>query len=323
MRVRSIILYFEWRRRTGPLKDQAGNLVLDRFGNQIECFGTWVDPGNVYQCRSAITCVHEKYGHTGSYSEECMNCLQLLEECKARNVPFIGCTVQNHTGNPVLRRKGNPRESPSLRNYLKTLSEETAEYTIQGSEPLDPWEFARVRNHLMSSGDPLDLMFCAIILVGVSLFLREDEVSQITVDDLDFKLSVVSEYAIDSVGVWVQGKRDAGRVLLMLWANHANPQICPVRHLFLWLYVSRIRSGFIFPPSNALNEILEKQKTNPQQIFSSKFQVDYSLVLEKIQDVFYNITARPGPFGTHSMRKTGFVLAIWGGRGRHRYPRSF
>jgi hypothetical protein len=106
MRVRSILLYWEWRRRVGPFKDQSGNLVLDRFGKQIECLGTWVDPGNVHQCRSAITCIHEKYGHTGSYSEECSHCIQLYQECKLQNLPFLGCTTQNHTGNPVLRRKG-------------------------------------------------------------------------------------------------------------------------------------------------------------------------------------------------------------------------
>jgi hypothetical protein len=199
-----------------------------------------------------------------------------------------------------------------MQNYLKTLAEETADYVIQGSEPLDPWEYVRVRNFLMASGDPLDLMLCAIILVGVSLFLREDEVSQISIDDLDFKLSIVSDHAVDSIGVWVQGKRDQAKVLLMLWANHANPQICPVRHLLCWLYVSRITSGYLFPPANTLNEILVDQKRNPQQNFNNIYQVDYSLVLDKVQTVFTNITARPGPFGTHFMRKTGFVLAIWG-----------
>jgi hypothetical protein len=60
MKVRSIILYFEWRRRTGILKDQNGQVVLDRFGEEIVCMGTWRDPGNVHQCRSAITFAHEK-----------------------------------------------------------------------------------------------------------------------------------------------------------------------------------------------------------------------------------------------------------------------
>jgi hypothetical protein len=57
-----------------------------------------------------------------------------------------------------------------------------------------------------------------------------------------------------------------------------------------------------FPPAKTLNEILVDQKSNPQQNFNNIYQVDYSLVLVKVQ----------GPFATHSMRKTGFVLAIWG-----------
>jgi hypothetical protein len=208
------------------------------------------------------------------------------------NIAFFGCTIQKYIGNPVLRRKGNPRESPSLANYLKSLSEETAEYIIQGSEPLDPWEYFRVRTYFCSTGDPYDLMFCTMVLVGCSLYLREDELSQITIDDIDLKLASITDNIIDSIGIWVQGKRDVGRVLLMLWANHSNPEICPVRHLLLWLHVSRIRKVFIFPPQDSLNMLMKELKKNPLAIFDSKFQIDYSIVLDRIKDCFQNVTGR-------------------------------
>jgi hypothetical protein len=56
-----------------------------------------------------------------------------------------------------------------------------------------------------------------MLLVGCALFLREDELSNIRVSDLDFELTSVNT-AIDSVAVKIQGKRDVSQVTLILWA---------------------------------------------------------------------------------------------------------
>jgi hypothetical protein len=301
MRVRSIVLYFEWRRRSGTLMDQNGQEVRDRFGNPISCISTWVAPGNVHQCRSAISDIHEKIGQRGTYRESCEQCI-LNYRVNGSQQP---CPV--HLGGfPLLRRTGNPRESNSLNNYMDMLADETADYVPYGSEPLDPWELLRVRNALIATNNLWDLQFACMLLVGCALFLREDELSNIRVSDLDFELTSVNT-AIDSVAVKIQGKRDVSQVTLILWANHAVPNLCPVRHLLLYLHKSGIKGGFLFPPE----VVTASLNGNPVDIDEN---VSYVTALERFQTLFSQQTGRPQScFGTHSIRKTSFVLAFWGG----------
>ena len=98
----------------------------------------------------------------------------------------------------------------------------------------------------------------------------------------------------------IQEKNDPVPVSLMLWEEGERPQMCPVRHLLTYLSLINYKSGYLFP--NDLSDLHGNYTDHvPYQTFLNEFNEVCKLVLN-----------RPGPFGTHTMRKTAYLFAIWG-----------
>jgi hypothetical protein len=92
----------------------------------------------------------------------------------------------------------------------------------------------------------------------------------------------------------------------MLWADRENPVMCAVTHLFAFLALSVIKSGYIFPSQTELKRILASNDSE------SRDHVSYDSYLHRFTSITSKLIKRPGPFGTHSNRKTAYLFAVWG-----------
>lgn len=231
------IHFKRWPKDT-PLRNIITNeLVLDIFGNSIVCQGKWKDPKNVDQLISAIGAIHAAKGHRECFFDSCKDCI---------DDGNLGCRF--HRGNPLFWKKGNPKNCDLLENIINKNSKDGSSYVSHGDSPITPWELIDIREHLINSNNLYDLQIITMILVSVKLFLREDEVSSLRIESFIQDLFVVTpEGYIEGLAVSVQGKSDQKPVTLMLWADNDIPNLCPIRHLLVYLYESKICSGFIFP----------------------------------------------------------------------------
>ncbi|KAI8842173.1 hypothetical protein BJ741DRAFT_592377 [Chytriomyces cf. hyalinus JEL632] len=90
--------------------------------------------------------------------------------------------------------------------------------------------------------------------------------------------------------------------------------LCPLKHLLAWIYLTGISSGYLFPSRNELDRIVEARKDDPSCRIHCKEGISYETVLSRIKSTCaISIPYRSGPFGTHTMRKTGYLLSYWGG----------
>lgn len=97
----------------------------------------------------------------------------------------------------------------------------------------------------------------------------------------------------------VHGKRDKHPIKLLLWKNRVNSFLCPVNALLWWLATTNIKAGYIFRDADNL--------TANRPISYGKF---FDMFVEALEEL-----SPAGKWGSHSIRKTGFLLATWGGAG--------
>jgi hypothetical protein len=205
--------------------------------------------------------------------------------------------------NPRLWRKGNPNLCSIVENCLKSSNAEGSAYVPNGDSPLTPWELQNIRMKLISSNDISDLQLWVMILISCKLFLCSEEICQIKFEDFNGDISCVnSEGTVSGLALKIQGKSDVVPVTLMLWEVDDIPELCPIRSLLLYIHILGNESGFLFPPK--------------KDITTNKKHYDVHIPLCTYQDRFFalckGVVARGGPFGSHSCRKTGYLLAVWG-----------
>ena len=97
----------------------------------------------------------------------------------------------------------------------------------------------------------------------------------------------------------------------MLWADETNPDLDPVRHLLVFVYLLGSTSGYLFPDYTTLVTFFEDRGEG----HISK-PILYNTFLKTLQHACNRqlATDRPGAtWGLHSLRKTGYLLAIWAG----------
>ena len=105
---------------------------------------------------------------------------------------------------------------------------------------------------LRASNDIVDFQTYCIILIGIKVFLRQDEFGDIEIEDFEPTLFIVKDEAIIGLVVKVQGKADDDVAHLYIWMDDENPEFCPVRHLFVYVHVAGVKGGFLFPSQNEL-----------------------------------------------------------------------
>lgn len=105
------------------------------------------------------------------YVEPCSECIRLFRE----DANVHGCHC--HLGRPLIWRRGNSRMSNLVNNRLKKLFKfDLAEYQVKGDSYLLPQDLLSIRNNLLHSNHYKNIELWTMMLMGVNLFLRSDEI---------------------------------------------------------------------------------------------------------------------------------------------------
>lgn len=310
------------------LLDANGVSVHDRDGLSVYCQGGWNDPDNVAQFLSAVSNLHAARDQRGQYFESCKLCWDRYTNDQSSN----GCF--HHVGKPRLWRCGNPSCSELVDNTRRSSNRESMNYEKKGNFALMIDEIYTIRQRLISSGSLYDYQIWVMILIGVHLFLRSDELENMQLNHFLVNLTAKDDLGrVDQLVVSVQGKTEKAQVQapvnLVLYRLDSHPQLCPIRALFLLLARTSITTGFVFGPKADVNEIesgsLQEEfgtKAVANEFETGSLQTEFyrtHVTYDEFNSVFFELCeavtggGNRGRYGTHTIRKTAYFYAIWGG----------
>lgn len=253
-----------------PIVTKAGRHLKDVSGKELIAIGSWHSPTNLDKMSAAIKTYHKAFGHSETYVEPCEHCIQGNQESGYAQNPstttasWFSCS--HHANAPKLRATGNVMTSPIVSDkYKHWRAELDRTHKKKGNVQLSPKQLRQIRSVLISTGNVQDLQLYTMMLLGVKLFLRADEIISMRMEHFNKNkdLFSVGRTSVRCLVVSVKGKSDDQEVLLRLFRDDENPDFCPVRHLLL--YVKEIgtgESGFLFPP---LNQIKSRKDSNTQR----------------------------------------------------------
>ena len=152
-------------------------------------------------------------------------------------------------------------------------------------------------------------MLWTMLLFGITQGLRIDEIITMTVEQFLFELFAIKETHIQNLYHTVNGKTDGGDQDLVVWDDSYCPDMSSLRMVLLWVRVSGIKSGYLFP---SLEHLADRSV-----LASGKHDhYCYANVLKDIKFLHYNVLHCPySPtliIGCHTLRKTKVLLACWG-----------
>ncbi|KAJ3408443.1 hypothetical protein HDU80_005764 [Chytriomyces hyalinus] len=181
-------------------------------------------------------------------------------------------------------------------------TQNTAGYQALGDSLLTPQELLNIRQHLMGKG-----------LAG---FKTEpiQRGNRTEFNCINWDITVFSPNGeIEGIGFTLLGKADSSPVNVIMWRLDNLPMLCPVKHILAWIYMTGISSGYLFPSKNDLDCILTTWKNDPSCRINCTEAISYETFLSQIKATCIAcIPYQTGLFGTHCMRKTGYLLAYWG-----------
>jgi hypothetical protein len=164
--------------------------------------------------------------------------------------------------------------------------------------------------------------FITMTLLGVKLFLRSDELLDLRLfpdaDDgngaventINWPLCKISPGgAVEFLAFNIKGKTDHSIKTLMVGLHDKVPELCPVRHLLAWIYISKIRGGYLFPPDKKLKDGKFPDGFFGKTMSRGRYHALYKQYCESYLDP---VRLKTCHFGTHSNRKTGYLFAVWG-----------
>jgi hypothetical protein len=136
--------------------------------------------------------LHDSYDHTGSYLPVCNDCVLKHEQYKNSPLYVDGfhgsCTL--HSGRSQIIPRGNPMCSREVISHLQQVRKAMSSWVVKGNVQLLPGEVRHLRSYLVGSGSLANFQVYVMILLGIKLFLRADELIKLKVDDFlkDFQI---------------------------------------------------------------------------------------------------------------------------------------
>jgi hypothetical protein len=301
MDVNSLILFARYKRgeKGTPLTDLSGKVINDVDGKVIKCSNDWKDPNNVDGFHSAVRLLHDSHGHCGQYEDHCHKCLELAPEDQ-----FKGC--RSHSKNPRLMRRGNPVVSQAWKDCVLASDKDGEHYVRRGCSQLLPSDLRCLRAYLLSCNCLPALQLLVIIFLAVRLFLRSDEFANIKFEDILEGSTIVKENGVEGVVLKVKGKYDDAPRNLTLWADDECPDLCAVRLLLVYLFLTGIKGGYLFPDNVELN--------NMPADGICRTRLSKKKLMSRLPRLFVDVLKKADMrLGTHTFRKTAYLLAVWGG----------
>ena len=267
--------------------------------NNVECIGDWTALSTIRLFSSALSTRSKSFKETrGVYESKCSLCLLALKQ----NGIISGCN-EGHFGHPCFLNRGNITNSSDFKIQMGILEK----YIIESNQSrstvaLFPSQLRQIKSHLLNSNNLDDLMLWTLLIVCIKQFLRICEGISLTTESFVTDLATKLNYKVNSLTTRIRGKTDVNEVYLQLWDDEECPEFSPVIALLIYIALSDIQDGFIFP--------------NTQ---NASLHVKYQTVLYKIKKLTSELLKlnvnrddeNGFIVGTHLARKTGLLLARW------------
>jgi hypothetical protein len=250
---RTLILFMRHHVYAGPIMDIDETPLRALDGSIIEGKGSWKKFPCLKQFSSSISTLHRSRGYNvESWREACQACIN--EEKNSAN----GCW--RHTGGKLIEEIGNPIYSEAFDVEFRTLSK-LVSHEKESSKGLNPFQLETMVNYFLmevvdnaSKGDLDKAKFfvsvISMLLLSVSLFLRDDDLKDIQVVDFRPQDSIILENGdIDAIAGSFSGKGEDNkqtRLSLVIWRNRVSLLLDPIFWLMLHLCVFSIDDGYIF-----------------------------------------------------------------------------
>lgn len=264
----TIILWFNYKalEEGVPVCEARSSTTHAKFANGevIKAVGQWKSPVNIRRARTAINMIHQPFRLCrGDYKFACPACVKSNEPLDFTGMGRQWRSCVDHSSGALLRVSGNPvMEEKCKKVYAQTESDLDAKHTVSGNVQLTPSQVRRIRDNLFNSGggnNLYNMQTYVMMLIGIHLFLRADEVISLGFDNFQMDAAQVEspENRVDSLVVWVKGKTDKHRVFLRLYRDDENPDFCPIRHLLCYIQATGLKGGCLFPKWELLKPYLD------------------------------------------------------------------
>ena len=252
----------------------------------------WSDPSNIRKCRVALRTLHREFcasEFANAYYPVCPKCIERntliggpidwSNTHMRRFEPCDTCTFQKvkPRGDPTYDVKCAARFQ-RVHNVLKN------KHKARGALHMSSLQVRVIRNHLMSKGgDIRHLQLWTMLLTGIKLFLRAEEVCSIRLAQFRTDCFVVQdkEARVDQIVVWVKGKCDTEEQSLSIYRDDENPEFCLVRALLVYVCCAQPKGVYLFPP-------FANSKQTSEDSENTESHIEYSDLLKEIKVSFSN-----------------------------------
>jgi hypothetical protein len=213
--------------------------------------------------------------------------------------------------------------APKVKLYLAYMANKLKDYQKKGNIQLLPSEVRRIGSALLAENSIYGLQYWTMVIMGIKLFLRVSELLCIQVEDFDPELMMLESTStyVSAMAVGVLGKGGKYEWLSM-YVDDEYPELCPIRALLLYISLSGITEGYIFPkflPCDDSTEPMEDDCSTGS--IGDDLHYPYPVFIRKMKVLLTtNLRRNMGPcdiFGTHILRKTAYLFAIFGMLGQY------
>jgi hypothetical protein len=282
-------------------------ILLD--GSPVLCCGDWRSVSSVGMFRSALSKLHSHCKTTkGEHVERCAECNKIPPEDARKGE---GC--RRHPGKPDHWPRGCPSSSAEFKtkiNQSTNYVENTCE--MRSTIAFLPGKLRDIRNHLLSHNDLKHLMLWMIVILGVKVFLRIDEVLELDHEQFLKECFVVKGSDVESLLTKIKGKRDDNWVHFAIWDDKDCPEFSAARAALLWITLTGIKGGYLFP---SLEQLCKKVETPTEHCGCDSVPEDFKhLCVCVLRKDMESQSMRNMIIGTHMLQKTAFLIACWAHR---------
>jgi hypothetical protein len=214
----------------------------------------------------------------------------------------------NHAGHPQLRELGDPTNSTIYKDEEGAAFRRVEDHVVRGATQLLPGDVRDLRDHLVGT-HLKQYQIYTMILVGIKLFLRAEELLSLRIEMFDKTLSVVNADEVRAVAIWIKGKSDKSKKGLYIFEDERCPEFCPLRHLLVYLSLMGIKSGYLFP--HISGSIYEGTHGSTRWAYGAWRNKLRSLISNHC-GTKRRVDIKLLRVGTHTLRKTGYLFAVWG-----------
>ena len=189
-----------------------------------------------------------------------------------------------HPGDPHYWRRGNVTKDEEFKRSIQDWQDYIENnYEARHSVQLLPGEIHDIQAHLLSFNDLYHLMLWTIIILGIKMFLRVEEVLELTMEQFVEEYSQVIEDDVKGLCAKIKGKRDVSWLHFMIWHDEECPEFSANYAVLIWVKLSGITSGQLFPPKEELAYVRSSGHTNNHLSYESFLGVMKHLLLNVLK----------------------------------------